>query len=343
MSTILSRPIIIDHSRSIIEAPDETLEANPSTIGKPSPLHHVLLQLDLGRQMDEQFQALGSEVSSQQVLDFEKGLEDWMATFPPALRMTNRDSRWDEKYPNIGFQRCQVNIIAYCYILAPLKAYLTGTPKSATPEEAKNLRCRGVNACIDLVKVAKEFYDLMYPDYVKFHFILFLMFDACTVLCSAILHDTDNTLPRREDAIAHLRMSIDAMENVSDLSKTAVMTASVLKKLVTSLPLSTQERMILEVSSSKRQKRSSPASDNSFTRYSTTRNNSASFADYSLSGLAGDTSSYIPPPVTSDWQLNDGLPVVVDELTNNLGHLEQLWHWEHLDLDFSAPLSTNTL
>ena len=348
MSTILSRPIIIDHSRSILEAPDETLEANPATIGKPSPIHHVLLQLQLGRQMDKQFQALGGEVSTQQVLDFEKGIEDWMATFPPALRMTNRDARWDEKYPNIAFQRCQLNIIGDCYILAPLKAYLIGTPKSATPEEVKRLRTRGVDACLNLVRTSKEFYDLMYPDYVKFHFILFFMFDACTVLCSAIIHDTENTLPKREQAIAHLKLAIDAMDSVSDLSKTAVMTVSVLRKLIACLPLSTRERTILEIGASKRQKRNSPASDISSISYPATSNSSSSIADYSLTG---ETASFIPGPVAADWQFGDVpfqpmqlvQPVVVDDLTNNLGHLEQLWHWEHLDLDFSAPLSTNTL
>lgn len=102
MSTLLSRPIIIDHSKSIVEEPSEKLEVTPATVGKPPPILHVVLQAQLGQKMDRQFQALAGEITTEQVLDFEKGLEDWMATFPRAFSMTHRDTSHPIVYPSGG-------------------------------------------------------------------------------------------------------------------------------------------------------------------------------------------------------------------------------------------------
>lgn len=215
----------------------------------PHPLSAVALQAELGLYVSHLFQRLGSDSSMKLTLDIEDALEKWMSTFPAALRDHRPDTRWDQKYPNIPFMRCQLNVIAYCYLLAPLKPYLLGTadPEIMSTQLGKDLRVKGVDTCLDLMNASEKFYDLIFPASIKYFFIIFFMFDAATVMCSAIVHDTDYTLPKRGQCIRALRTAQELMDGVAHLSESARISSHLLRKLTATLPLTLPEKQTLGV------------------------------------------------------------------------------------------------
>lgn len=262
MSTLLSRPLLIDQDDHQLEIPDGRLE-NINDPTMPHALSSVCLQAELGLHVSHLFQKMGTDSSVELVLELEDELEKWMGTFPAALRDHRPDTRWDQKHPYIPFMRCQINIIAYAYLLAPLKPYLLSKADSEimNSQLGTNLRTKGVDTCLDLMRASEQFYDLIFPSGFKYFFIIFFMFDAATVICSAFVHDTEYTLPKRSRCIRALRTSQELMDAAAHISESARLSALLLRKLSSTLPLTEAERLILSPapSSSKRIK-TSPSS-----------------------------------------------------------------------------------
>lgn len=215
----------------------------------PTPIASVAFQAQIGVVIYPLFQQLGRNNSVELTLEIEREVEKWMDTFPPVLRDIRPNKDWDDKYPYIPILRCQLNVVAYSFLLGPLKAYLVGAAdaKIKGTSVEKDLRAKGVDVCLDLLDGAERFYKLIYPASFKYFFILFFIFDGATVLCSAIAHDDkDNpTLPRRDRIVLALKNSLHLLEGVAHLSKTAVISAAALKKLIAILPLTTHEKIIL--------------------------------------------------------------------------------------------------
>ncbi|KAJ4393026.1 hypothetical protein N0V93_002232 [Gnomoniopsis smithogilvyi] len=249
MSTLLSRPLLIDQDDHKLELPDGRLE-NITDPEVPHPMSSIALQASLGLHVFHLFQRMNTDSSAPLVLEIEAALDKWMATFPAALRDHRPDTHWDDKYPNVPFMRCQINIIAYTYLLAPLKPYLLGKadPEVMRTPIGSQLRAKGVDTCLDLMKAGERFYNLAFPQDIKYFFIIFFMFDAATVMCSAIVHDTHHTLPKREQCIHTLRTAQELMDGVAHISESARISAQLLRKLAATLPLTQTEKEILTLS-----------------------------------------------------------------------------------------------
>lgn len=296
MSCFLSRPLIIDQDDHLLEIPDGRLESvDEHEI--PGPLASVALQAQLGLYVFHLFQKMGNDKSVKLVLDTEEALEKWMGTFPAALRDHRPDKRWDEKYPYLPFMRCQLNSVAYSYLLTPLKPFLLNT---ADPEIMKtqlgiNLRLKGVDTCLDLMKACERFYDLIFPQNIKYFFVIFFMFDAATVMCSAIAHDVDCTLPKRSECIRAIRTAQELMDGVADMSESARISAQLLVKLTATLPFTAAEKQILGVdreASFKKLKRSSSSAVGSTPSATTEEQEPPSYA------VAVATQGYQPAPMS---------------------------------------------
>ncbi|POS69434.1 hypothetical protein DHEL01_v212172 [Diaporthe helianthi] len=309
MSTLLSRPLLIDQDDHTLEIPDGRLE-NISDPNVPHPLMSVALQAELGLHASHLFQKLGVNYSVELALELEDELEKWMGTFPAALRDHRPDTRWDQRYPNIPFMRCQINIIAYAYLLAPLKPFLLSKADSemlSSPLGA-NLRTKAVDTCLDLMRASEQFYDLLYPTGFKYFFVIFFMFDAATVLCSAIVHDTAYDLPKRSQCIRALRTSQELLDAINHLSESARLSAMLLRKLIPTLPLTDAEQVTLGVGSpapsSAKKIKTSPSSSSPSEHLASVAAFGGAGAgggggDYTLSsgGLGTGSSSIPSPPV----------------------------------------------
>lgn len=303
MSTLLSRPLLIDQDDHRLEIPDGRLE-NVTDPAMPHPLSSVALQAELGLHVSHLFQKMGTDYSVELVLEIEDALEKWMGTFPAALRDHRPDTRWDQKHPHVPFMRCQLNIIAYAYLLAPLKPYLLSKADSEimNSQLGTNLRTKGVDTCLDLMRASEQFYDLIFPSGFKYFFIIFFMFDAATVLCSAIVHDTEYNLPKRSQCIRALRTSQELMDGVAHLSESARLSAMLLRKLSPSLPLTEAEKQTLGVGSpgpsSSKKIKTSPSSSSPSDQLAAVASFGGASGDYTISSsLGAGSSSNLSPPV----------------------------------------------
>lgn len=301
MSTLLSRPLLIDQDDHTLEIPDGRLE-NISDPTVPHPLSSVALQAQLGLHASHLFQKLSINYSVELALELEDELEKWMGTFPAALRDHRPDTRWDQKYPNIPFMRCQINIIAYAYLLAPLKPFLLSKADSEMLNSplGTNLRTKAVDTCLDLMRASEQLYDLLYPTGFKYFFVIFFMFDAATVLCSAIVHDTGYNLPKRSQCIRALRTSQELLDAITHLSESARLSAMLLRKLTPTLPLTEAEKLILGVCSpapfSSKKIKTNPSSSSPSEHLATVAAFGGAGGDYTISSGLGTGSSSIPSP-----------------------------------------------
>lgn len=305
MSGVLSRPVHTDQKDMRFGLPTP-LEDNAAA-EVPTPIASVAYQAQIGVIISPLFRRLGRDNSIDITLKIQKEVETWMDAFPPTLRDHRPDTKWDATYPYIPFMRWQLNVVAYSFLLGPLKAYLIGLadPQVRGTKREFELRAKGVDVCLHLLDAAECFYKLIYPASVKYFFILFFIFDGATVLCSALAHDPDRSLPKRERVILALRHSLGLLEDVSHLSKTAEISATVLKSLMTILPLTAQERTILEWDTrSKRMKMgSNPSLDSS------TLHKAADWCGSSSRLASLDAVHSVPKPTSSgdqitEWQFN---------------------------------------
>lgn len=268
MSGVLSRPVHTDQKDMKLGLPAR-LEGNADA-EVPTPIASVAYQAQVGVIIAPLFRRLGQENSVDLTLRIEKEVEKWMDSFSPVLRDHRPNTDWDDKYPYIPFMRWQLNVVAYSFLLGPLKAYLIGAgdPTIKGTKRELDLKAKGIDTCLSLLDTAEGFYKLIYPASVKYFFILFFIFDGATVLCSALAHDLDRSLPKRDRVVLALRQSLDLLEGVTHLSKTAVISAAVLKSLLAVLPLTAHEKGILGWEDrSKRLKPGSTSSADSSTQY----------------------------------------------------------------------------
>ncbi|KAK7741865.1 hypothetical protein SLS53_004932 [Cytospora paraplurivora] len=362
----------------------------------PTPIASVAYQAQIGVVIYPLFQQLARDNSVDLTMKIEREVEQWMDTFPPVLRDVRPNRDWDEKYPYVPLLRCQLNVVAYSFLLGPLKPYLIGAadPNVKGTQAERDLRAKGVDVCLDLLDAAERFYKLIYPASVKYFFILFFIFDGATVLCSAIAHDDKDrpSLPRRDRIVLALKNSLLLLEGVSHLSKTAVISAAALKKLMAILTLTAQENIILGLDLGGPSKRARMGSV-SPTAGSSSISGSVADPSTTLHGSEGGPQlAPRPPPPLSPlhggllpthrsvelgkdiaWHSNPAkmpetgsgtpgpsghslspamqqqqigepmsMPMTGSDVSSTpLGHLEDLWDWGNLNMDFTGnpPLS----
>lgn len=242
MSASLSRPLIISNAK--FELPTGRLE-NTSGDGQdpPSPIEHMVLQCQLIQDLTKVTNIDGDTVLSSQVLVIKQVIDSWFEHFPPVYCLSNPDTQWDEEYPYVFLQRLQLHTIGHMIMFQQLKPYLIRKANESNANFDLKLVNLGIDCALKLVNISHKFYDLAYPIHSKFHLVIFVMFDTIATLCSAMMHDIDCQLYRREEAIEGIASVLDLMNKIQYSAKTAVVCYRTLSKLVTMLPLPVQEKL----------------------------------------------------------------------------------------------------
>ncbi|KAJ9151410.1 Pyrimidine pathway regulatory protein 1 [Pleurostoma richardsiae] len=344
MSTLLGRPMLIDHNDSVLRLPDGILEAVPGDPDLPSPICHVVLQAQLGQRISERFQSINDHLTAEQTIAIRQELQDWMNSFPPVYRATDPDTHWDDAYPYLKFQRNQLTVIGYCYMLRPLKPWISGIADETASPLAWGFRVAGVDICLDIIRLSERFCEVIYPDNAKYFFTLFFIFDAATVLCSAIYHDVEGNLPQRYQAVQALRSALIVIDEVCHLTKTAVVSYIILKQLVRGLPLTPYEKAVLDVGSPK-----NLGIDSSTLQHALVSGNVClqSLLQVPTAGPVG----FVPyvPPTMPEWQVPEMPPLTphaelaADFVNTGVQHIAPIWNWQILNVDLSEPFSTLVL
>lgn len=123
MSLLLSRPPIINDNSCSFELPRIPLE-NPDSLQElPSPIAHMVLQCQLGRSICKIPDVASGLLSPTQADTIQQEVGKWLASFPSAYRVADPDMKWDEEYHYVALQRCQLHVVGYMTMLAPLKCF----------------------------------------------------------------------------------------------------------------------------------------------------------------------------------------------------------------------------
>ncbi|ODA83455.1 hypothetical protein RJ55_01969 [Drechmeria coniospora] len=216
LSALLSRPMIIDRTECDVGFPTLKLEGY-----SPSPLLHMKLQSQLITRIARRFGLPKDVVTPADVREYQAMVEGWMRTFPPTYDLRRADESADAQRPWIVPHRHHLRSMAYLIVLDPLRPYLARHLSARSPPEELEIRRDGVDYSLHLMSALHRFFDHVYPRDAKFHAVLFYLFDTAAVLCSALLHDDDASIPRRRDILAAIDKAVAALERLRHVTETA--------------------------------------------------------------------------------------------------------------------------
>ena len=259
MGALLSRPLIINHADCAFELPTLSFDVLGKAPNRPpSPVVQITLQCDLIRQLSKKYGTVGLVLSEQETLKYRDFIVAWMDTFPAPFRTVDPDRSHDANQDWVRLHRAQLQSMAYTMLMHPLKPYLTRSasdnPPSAT---ARQLRAAAVDCAIALMDALCTFFKALYPINTKFHFVLFGVFDAAAVLCSAIKHDTagdvadadggesNDPLPRRAEVLASIAVGLDILRKIHRVTSSGAVPYSILARIAGRLPLRDADRAML--------------------------------------------------------------------------------------------------
>lgn len=233
ISGFLSRPLIIDREDCDIELPSLALEGD-----EPSPIMHMKLQSKLIAQVSKKYRKATDLMVATPAgtLEYRQLLEAWRATFPSVYDAESPNTSQDANHPWLALHRHYLETISLFMILDPFKSYLTKTPSSDASEAWRQVRGTGVDYCLKLMGALRRYHDHLESINSQSHFVVFCIFDVSTILCSAILHDDERDLPRRDEVYTTIDEAAKMLKQIRAVTKAAKTSCEVLLKLQARLP-----------------------------------------------------------------------------------------------------------
>lgn len=312
------------------------LESHATEDGPPSPVTHIAVQVELGRIMSKAPATMGgicSTFDNAQAESLKSDIDGWFASLPPAYQETNPDTQWDNQHLYVSLQRQQLHAIGYMTMLLPFKSYLTRTFDSQSTEADRARRVTAIDVTLHLLEVSKLLFDHVYPLNAKFHLVTFLLFDTAAFLCSAMIHDKDRTLPRRDNIVQAIGLARTLMGKRVPITKTAAICYPVLSRLARSLSKSAnQAASIADVESEIPKMEAGqfgPSPELDALAY---ENSLSSQSMSSLDSMANEL--FLPASFDLPVPGMETPPVMgVGDFTNlDVGQFDQIWDWQNLDL-----------
>ncbi|KAK0747779.1 fungal-specific transcription factor domain-containing protein [Apiosordaria backusii] len=268
LGSMLSRPLLVNHADCTFVMPTLALEIDPERPNQPSPFRHMNLHCQLCLSMAAEFapRADGNVDAADQARRLRDVVYKWFEDLPQEYSRENPDTQWDKEFDWVVFQRRYLHLIGYMSLFSPLKPFVTRNSGKPLTELEVSLRASGVQAGLDLMDVSWSFFENMVSAGAKFHYAIFCIFDATTIMCSAFVHDEARTLPQRETVLEAINKGLQMLEETYTESKTTAALYRILKGLLINLPLSAQEKGVIGASkrgrsSKPKQTASSPAEE----------------------------------------------------------------------------------
>lgn len=231
ISALLGRPMIIDRSECDVKLPSLVMEGM-----QQSPLAHMKLQSGLIRNLYDRFGLTRNVTEPAQVQEYQDMIKQWIEDFPPPFDVHNPDKTLDVACPWIVLHRHYIRTMAFSMLLDPVRAYLAQPFTTNTKEAELKIRSDGINYLLELMVSLKGFFEWVYPRDSKFHFVLFCIFDTSTVLCTAVLHDENHSLPRRDEVFKAIDNAHAMLRRLRTVTKSARTSYGILSRIVQRLP-----------------------------------------------------------------------------------------------------------
>lgn len=232
VSSGLMRPtIIIDRTDCDVGLPALTLETY-----SPHPLQYMKMQSGLINQLGCRFVVPKNVVTPSDVHEYRAMIEAWMSEFPAVFAFENPDRSLDETYTWIPFHRYYLYTMAYLMLLNPIRAYMAEETTAESPDGKVDIRREGVNYSLDLLSTLQAWLEIITHRDGRFHFIIFALLDTALSLSNAIIHDLDNSLPKKMEVYDAIYFALSMLKRLKALSSTAKSSHDVLHRLVKNIP-----------------------------------------------------------------------------------------------------------
>jgi len=283
---MLSRPLLVNPADCAMVMPTLTLENNPLRPDQPSPFRHMNLHCQLCIDMAAQLGgAADSEGEKAQVAKrMWDAVEKWFEALPAEYAAKRApETRWDGELEWVVFQRRYLHLIGYMGLFSQLRPFIPRNSAKPMSDLESTLRAAGVDAALGLMDASWALFENLTSVGAKFHYAIFCIFDAATVMCSAFLQDEARSLPHREMVLEAIRKALSMLAEVAPQSKTTATLYRILRGLLTKLPLSVREKGLVGVSKRAKNGRVAPSND----RYPAVRSTSDLVASNVQQGTAG--------------------------------------------------------
>ncbi|PVI00614.1 hypothetical protein DM02DRAFT_671841 [Periconia macrospinosa] len=236
MSAWLNRPHLVNQKDLCFTLPTLRLDQCTTNPNLLSPFSHIALQAELGRRiapLKADVQST-SDCTPEQITTVLSDIENFIAELPPIFRIESTDHSLDKDHPYFAFQRLQLHAVIYMTSLDFVKPFLARDPPF-TPQDTHFLHT-GITFALKLLATGHQMFEHEFPINAKFHMVIFSIFDTATILCSALIHDREHTLPRREEALDGIYKSIRMLRDLSRTNKIGAASYRFLYNLVQASP-----------------------------------------------------------------------------------------------------------
>jgi hypothetical protein len=343
MGAWLGRPNLIDQKNLNFKLPNLRLDQSSSEPNLLSPFAHMALQASLGRRLNAIMRDAESvdSLSAHEILSIETELDKFIDELPAIFRLKDPDTSLDAEHPYFVFQRLQMHTVIYVTKLDFLKPFLTRARDDKKTDRDDEFRQMGVDLALEVLSVARRLFDHEFPINAKFHMVVFSIFDTSTILCSAIIHDRERLLNRRDEITNAIDNSLDMLHQLSLATKLGATSYAFLYKLVQSIP----ELSRITVNSKRARKQSSTSTHTleppPLVHHASSRDSTTSSIHPSLGGTLSSISYAMEPApaisVTSDLSFDVDQFLAQNPFGSatapDMGGMEQIWDWEDLNLD----------
>ncbi|KAL7795460.1 hypothetical protein V8C43DRAFT_321310 [Trichoderma afarasin] len=231
----LSRDTMVDHSMCNAKRPSLTLEPD----GEFSPLMHMNMQSDLIHKLAGRFPCPAQIKTRSDVMEYKGMIDEWMQNFPPIFALTNPDTSNDKKQAWIEYHRHYNYTMGYMMVLNPFRPHMALPYTDKSSAEELELRRIAVDLTLLLVQVLDNWLKFLTFRDGRFHFIIFSLVDAATVMSNMVLNDKAQTLPRRDDVYRAIKTTLVLQRKLYFLSASAKLGFRIVQRIVRHLFRST--------------------------------------------------------------------------------------------------------
>lgn len=224
----LFRQTLVDHSNCRAGRPSLTLEPD----GSFSPLLHMVMQSELVHQLAERFSAPSNVKTHEQLMEYKGMVDEWMLSFPPIFALVNPDTSNDKKQVWIEYHRHYNYTMGYMMLLNPFRPHMQKTYTDQSSEEMLELRRVVIDLTLLLVRVLDNWLKFLTFRDGRFHFIIFSLVDAATVLSNVVVNDKTGEVPRRDDIYRAAKLALVLQRKLLFLSESAKVAFRIVQKLV---------------------------------------------------------------------------------------------------------------
>lgn len=325
-------------------APSPNPAVDGCSDGQLSPITNLREQFKLVQILSLRFGRLADLKSIDRVRDVVLAIDQWMDGLPRELSKQSCDHSQDERYPWLPCQRKSLHCFAHMAQLTPLKQFLIKTPSDETNPASGITEMRRLTAqlCIECIETGLSLCRLLRPIRGNFHFVVFVLFDTATFICSALLHDPKESLPERPCLLQKVEDALGALETIMAHTRSARHAAEVVRWLLARLS-SMQEKATFvngRVVHTTKEDLSIPTStrENSSQEAGASAVSSGHSSEHpalaSYSNAVDSSLDCTPFPGTSEPILAAPSPSMdfASWTDVDMGGLEYIWDWEGLNL-----------